>query len=85
MPTIALPGCTATPPGSYLEALGILRWVSEQADAEALGWWADETFAMESTLHEEELKDFFIKEYAPTPILAPWNYTRSARDHERPN
>jgi CRISPR-associated protein Csx17 len=27
-------------------------------------------------LHEEELKDFFIKEYAPTPILAPWNHTR---------
>src|SRR5579872_2456149 len=73
MYTIALPGCTSTPFGSYLKALGVLRLVSGQADAEARGWWEGETFAIESVLDENDLARFFLERYEPTPILAPWN------------
>ncbi len=34
-----LGGCAPTPLANYLKALGILRVVAEQADAEARGWW----------------------------------------------
>jgi CRISPR-associated protein Csx17 len=70
---LTLAGCTATPFGGYLKALGILRLVSEQADKQARGWWVGEVFAIESSLNEEDLSAFFIDRYAPTPILAPWN------------
>ncbi|MCG5540854.1 MULTISPECIES: type I-G CRISPR-associated protein Cas8g1/Csx17 [unclassified Halorhodospira] len=68
-----LPGCTPVPLASYLKALGILRLVVEQADPEARGCWQNEQFVLESRLDAEELKRFFLEEYRPTPILAPWN------------
>ena len=73
MPTIILQGCTATPLGAYLKALGVLRIVSEQADSEARGWWDGDTFTLESHFCEAELLDFFMERYDPTPIVAPWN------------
>jgi CRISPR-associated protein Csx17 len=71
--TLTLAGCTATPLGGYLKALGVLRLVSEQADSGARGSWGGEVFAIESSLNAENLETFFIEQYAPTPILAPWN------------
>src|ERR1035438_5658525 len=70
---VELRGCTAEPLVAYLKALGILRLVSEQVDRNALGWWKGDTFVLESGLDEQGLVDFFLKRYAPTPILAPWN------------
>ncbi len=66
-------GCTPTPLAGYLKALAILRLVAEQKDAEARGWWEGEHFVLESVLDEEGLKAFFLAEYKPTPIIAPWN------------
>jgi len=73
MHKVSLPGCTATPFGSYLKALGVLRLLSDQADSEARGWWEGETFTIESSLEEEGIAAFFLERYKPTPILAPWN------------
>ena len=73
MPRVTLSGCTATPFGSYLKALGVLRLVAEQADHEARGHWDQETFVIQSDLGEDYLASFFLEKYEPTPILAPWN------------
>jgi CRISPR-associated protein Csx17 len=73
MNTIRLAGCEAEPLGSYLKALAVLRLVSEQADPKALGWWGRSCFCLETELDEDELVQFFLKRYAPTPILSPWN------------
>lgn len=70
---VRLDGCTATPFGSYLKALAVLRLVSEQADEEARGWWVADTLMIESRLSREELIAFFLQSYRPTPIVAPWN------------
>jgi CRISPR-associated protein Csx17 len=70
---VRLDGCTATPFGSYLKALAVLRLVSEQVDDEARGWWDADTFTIESLLSREELIAFFLQSYSPTPIVAPWN------------
>jgi CRISPR-associated protein Csx17 len=73
MTSLWLFGCTAEPLGSYLKALAVLRLVAEQADPEARGWWDRACFCLESNLDEEALAAFFLKDYCPTPILAPWN------------
>jgi len=67
-----LPGCTPEPLMAYLKALGILRLVSEQADPDARGWWQNDTFWLRSTLDRDALVKFFLEEYRPTPIVAPW-------------
>lgn len=68
-----LTGCTPTPLAHYLKGLGILRLVAEQKDPDARGWWRDESFHLATALDEEALQRFFLEEYRPTPIIAPWN------------
>ena len=70
---ITLNGCTPTPLGAYLKALGILRLVADQADPGARSYWYDETFVLVTALDAEGLQRFFLEGYAPTPVLAPWN------------
>jgi CRISPR-associated protein Csx17 len=70
---IPLPGCRPTPLASYLKALGVLRLVSEQSDPRAAGFWQDEHFHLRTSLGRNGLRNFFLQEYAPTPIIAPWN------------
>ena len=79
--TLTLDGCTPTPLASYLKALGILRLISSDAnhldgraaDPKARGWWANEHFCMSTTLDLGALSRFFLHEYSPSPIIAPWN------------
>jgi CRISPR-associated protein Csx17 len=73
VPTIKLGACTATPFGSYLKSLGVLRLVAEQADPEVRGWWECDTFTMQSKYSPNQLIAFFLDQYEPTPIVAPWN------------
>ena len=70
---IALPGCTPTPLAHYLKALGVLRLVSQQADAEVRGWWQEDLLHLRSVLDIDELLEFFLRDYRPTPLVAPWN------------
>ncbi len=78
---LALHGCAPTPLASYLKALGVLRLVSspanhvsgEAADPHARGWWENECFHLRTTLNRDALLHFFLHDYAPSPIIAPWN------------
>jgi CRISPR-associated protein Csx17 len=70
--------------GSYLKALGLLRIVGRQADGEARGWWRADLFRLRSRLDEEELVEFLVEDYSPTPVVSPWNggsgfYPKDAR------
>ena len=73
MNEIRLGGCTPTPLANYLKALGILRLVAEQKDEQAMGHWEGECFVLSTALDRDELIRFFLDEYRPTPIIAPWN------------
>ena len=78
---IALHGCAPTPLASYLKALGVLRLISspsnhvagDAADPRARGWWQNECFHLRTTLSRDALLRFFLHDYAPSPIIAPWN------------
>lgn len=82
---LALSGCTPEPLMAYLKALGVLRLVSTQKDPNARGWWKNDVFWLRSLVlfkdttteagraeAQEALMQFFLKEYEPTPIVAPW-------------
>jgi CRISPR-associated protein Csx17 len=66
-------GCAPAPLAHYLKALGILRIVAEQKDAEVRGWWQDEHFCLLTKLDAEQLERFLLDDYAPTPFVSPWN------------
>lgn len=68
-----LNGCAPTPLAHYLKALGILRIVSEQLDHEARAYWEGERFVLASEHTEEEVMQFFLERYEPTPVVSPWN------------
>ncbi|MFN0122433.1 MAG: type I-U CRISPR-associated protein Csx17, partial [Blastocatellia bacterium] len=70
---IELRGCAPAPLLYYLKALGVLRLVAEQLDPNVRAAWQGEAFILETNVSEEELLDFFLHRYRPTPIVAPWN------------
>lgn len=70
---LTLSGCAPVPLAHYLKALGVLRIVSEQKDALAKGSWYRDQFVLESILNRDELLEFFLEEYRPTPIMVPWS------------
>ena len=69
----ALAGCTPQPLAHYLEALGVLRLVAEQADPAARGFWRDECFHLVTSLDRAALITFFAQRWMPTPMVTPWN------------
>ena len=78
---LVLDGCAPTPLASYLKALGVLRLLSsrannvagEAADPRARGWWENERFHLGTALTRDDVLCFFLEDYAPSPIIAPWN------------
>ncbi|MGH8147331.1 MAG: type I-G CRISPR-associated protein Cas8g1/Csx17 [Rhodanobacteraceae bacterium] len=72
MNEIVLAGCTATPLAGYLKALGVLRLLSARCP-ETRGFWRGEQFVLRTPLDREGIEQFFLREYSPTPIIAPWN------------
>lgn len=71
---ISLLACTPTPLSAYLKALGVLRLLSEQRpDAAFRGAWERGCFVLHGKMTRDELASFFLNDYIPTPIVAPWN------------
>lgn len=73
MNEIEMKGCTPEPLMNYLKAIGVLRILAEQKDSDVRGWWKANHFTLSTELNEEELLQFFLLEYRPTPIVSPWN------------
>ncbi|MBC7818548.1 MAG: type I-U CRISPR-associated protein Csx17 [Planctomycetaceae bacterium] len=75
MNDLPLSGCTPEPLMNYLKALGVFRLVAEaeEADPEATLAWTNGTASLRTRLNRDAILDFFLTQYRPTPILAPWN------------
>lgn len=78
---MVLGGCSPTPLASYLKALGVLRLLGEQRPQwQVRGAWRADHFVLKSSafvgidaVDRERLQAYFLDEYRPTPIVAPWN------------
>jgi CRISPR-associated protein Csx17 len=68
-----LPGLNPDSLATYLAAVGIFRLLAEQKDACVRGFWRDEHFVLVTELDWDAIEQFFLQDYSPTPILAPWN------------
>ncbi len=73
MNDLILSGCRPEPLANYLKALGVFRLLGEQADPNIRGGWKQDEFILRSNLDREKLEQFFLQDYRPTPIVAPWN------------
>lgn len=73
MPDLRLPGCGSRPLIGYLKALGLLRAVSRQSDSSVRGRWKGTAFELRTTLSEQELSEFLLDDFRPSPVLSPWN------------
>jgi CRISPR-associated protein Csx17 len=72
MNEIVLHGCTPTPLASYLKALGVLRLLSSvRPDTRAA--WQGNYLVIHTAGDREALERFFLRDYQPTPVMAPWN------------
>lgn len=69
---IVLEGCTPTPLANYLKALGVLRLLSVR-DPQVRGFWRGDRFVLRTKLDSAAIERFFLQDYEPTPIMAPWN------------
>ncbi|MEX1231951.1 MAG: type I-U CRISPR-associated protein Csx17 [Planctomycetaceae bacterium] len=76
MSDIELPGCTPEPLMNYLKALGVFRLVAEDrehGDPAARLSWSGGKAVLQSKFDRDSLMKFFLEDYRPTPIVAPWN------------
>ncbi len=71
--THQLSGCAPTPLAWYLKGLAVLKLVGEQADPSARAYWKDECLWLSTKLDRQALEAFFLHQYQPTPLIAPWN------------
>lgn len=72
MNEVVLNGCTPIPLASYLKALGVLRLLAG-SHPETRGSWRNDHFVLRSPLGRANIERFFLAEYQPTPVMAPWN------------
>ncbi len=70
---IRLRGCTSMPLMNYLKALGVFRIVHEQMGKPVAGYWENGEFILVINASKEDLSDFFVNRYKPTPFVTPWN------------
>jgi CRISPR-associated protein Csx17 len=75
MPTVTLSGCAPVPLAHYLKALGVLRLLAEspRGDPMAAAAWTADHLHISSRFDLTGLVSFFVRDYQPTPVLAPWN------------
>ena len=69
---LRLTGCSPTPLAHYLKGLGVFRLVAER-HPESQAWWEQEAFVIQTPLDYDSLVRLLLEDYAPTPIVAPWN------------
>ncbi|WP_051208728.1 type I-G CRISPR-associated protein Cas8g1/Csx17 [Propionicicella superfundia] len=68
---LEMPGLRPDNLMTYLAGLGLVRVVTTQFDPAAMSWWEGSTLMVD--VARDDLVDFLIDAYRPTPILSPWN------------
>ncbi|MCC7106963.1 MAG: type I-U CRISPR-associated protein Csx17 [Chloroflexi bacterium] len=70
---LALTGCGPETLQAYLKALGVFRLIAEQREPGVRACWRHDMFVLLAAGGREDLEGYFLEEYRPTPIVAPWN------------
>ncbi len=83
---ISLYGCSTDLLINYLKSLGVFRLLAKQNDSNVKACWEDNVFRIYTNLNEDQVIEFFLNEYSPSPITAPWNggsgfFGKKAEEH----
>lgn len=70
---LVLHGVRPEPLASYLKGLGIIRLIAQQKESSLRAFWRNDELVLLTKLTSDELVDFFLTEYCPTPIISPWH------------
>jgi CRISPR-associated protein Csx17 len=73
MNVLRFPGCRADTLLGYLKAVALVRLISRQYDRNVRGSWDDQTLQLIASFDRGDLERFLVEEYAPMPVLNPWN------------
>ncbi|QLH75576.1 MAG: type I-U CRISPR-associated protein Csx17 [Methanomassiliicoccales archaeon] len=74
MTDIVFKGVTIEPFGSYLKALGMFKIIAEQYDPNTRSRWTpDGLFCLKCKGEADDIVDFFMNIYSPSPIANPWS------------
>jgi len=75
MKELALKACNKSSLAGYLKALGAFKVIAEQLEPDTRLYWDGLTpylcFSQERNF--DEVTDFFLNKYVPTPIVIPWS------------
>ena len=71
---IRLDGCRPEPLSSYMAGMGVFRIVAEQKDPDVQAYWENDRLVLETGLGREDLADFLLHGYEPSPVIGPWSY-----------
>lgn len=71
----SLTGCIPTPASNYLKTLGLFKTVST-VDKDATMHWKNGHAVLMTKMSKNEILDFFIDKYRPSPVIAPWSYNK---------
>ena len=83
---IRLDGCRAAPLSSYMAGMGVFRIVAEQNDPGVQAFWENDRLVLETGRGREDLVDFLLHGYEPSPVIGPWSYDTYVKgvDHGGP-
>lgn len=70
--SIELKGCSTDTLVDYSKALGVYKIFSQQKDGSARAYWKNNRFIINTDYDSDEIVDFFLHEFAPSPLFRPW-------------
>ena len=68
-----LRGCRPDSFLSYFKALGVFRVLAKNLDSTARFAFREDAAIVHTERSRQEIEEFFLVEFSPTPILNPWN------------
>lgn len=73
---IRLDGCRPAPLSSYMVGMGVFRLTAEQKDPDVRAFWERDRLVLETGCGKEDLVDFLLHEYEPSPVISPWSLNK---------
>lgn len=73
MPEVIFEGCSPEPLLDYLKGLGLVRLLATQLDSGIRASWRNDSLVLDTSIPIEQLEEFILTEYAPSPLVDPWN------------
>lgn len=73
MPEAVFDGCHPEPLLDYLKGLGLVRLLATQIDPGLRAFWRNDSLVLDTSLPEERIVEFLLRQYSPSPLVDPWN------------